>query len=208
MEVPGYERLADVLQRAYDQAAVGKGKERHAQGLPFHEQPMQRMSDLYGVGFTLGQAAKKSQESQRLPHDRAITELLGAINYLAGAVVYLERTKQPATVVTVYPPEEATSFYQGGVNAPREVVVDVKVVPEDTELTAMRSFSTGRTKDLVAEIRKFPRRATYAEYTALKTTFVAGGPADGARASVLYGDDPDATGRYVMMDEYAEVYGG
>ena len=91
---PGYECLARVLDRALDQAACGKGKERHAKDLPFDQQPMQQLIGLYGPGFALGQAAKKAQESQRLPRDRAIAELLGAINYLAGAVVYLENEDQ------------------------------------------------------------------------------------------------------------------
>lgn len=89
--VKGYERLDDVLARAYQQASAGKGKERHAVDAPFHEQPMQKLCELYGVGFALGQAAKKAQESMRLPHERAVAELLGAINYLAGAVICLER---------------------------------------------------------------------------------------------------------------------
>lgn len=87
----GYETLLNVLRRAFLQAAHGKGAERHAQGAPFDQQPMQRLIELYGVGFALGQAAKKAQESQRLPHERAVAELLGAINYLAGAVIAMER---------------------------------------------------------------------------------------------------------------------
>ncbi len=91
-DIDGYESLASVLIRAYDQAAKGKGAERHAQGLSFDEQPMQQLIRLYGVGFALGQAAKKAQEAQRLPTvERQVAELLGAINYLAGAVIALER---------------------------------------------------------------------------------------------------------------------
>ncbi|MEY2686425.1 MAG: hypothetical protein RL375_623, partial [Pseudomonadota bacterium] len=90
--VDGYESLADVLERAYEQAAAGKGAERHGQGLSFDEQPMQQLIRLYGIGFALGQAAKKAQEAQRLPTvERQVAELLGAINYLAGAVIALER---------------------------------------------------------------------------------------------------------------------
>ena len=88
--LPGYECLADVLERALDQAQRGKGHERHAQGLPFNQQPMQQLIGLYGVGFALGQAGKKAQESQRLEHGAAVRELLGAINYLAGAVIAME----------------------------------------------------------------------------------------------------------------------
>jgi hypothetical protein len=91
MSVEGYECLRDVLVRAYDQAAKGKGDERHAQGSAFEDQPMQNIIDLYGVGFALGQSAKKAQESMRLPKDRAIAELLGGINYLAGAIINMEK---------------------------------------------------------------------------------------------------------------------
>lgn len=86
MTAPGYETLANVLQRAYNQAAV-----RHApDDEPFHEQVMQIGAAKFGVGALLFQAFKKSEESQRLEHDRAVNELLGAINYLAGAVIALE----------------------------------------------------------------------------------------------------------------------
>ena len=88
---PGYESLADVLQRALDQAQCGKGAERHATGLPFDQQPMQSISKLVGSADGLVyQAIKKAQESQRLPEGRDIAELLGAINYLAGAIIYKE----------------------------------------------------------------------------------------------------------------------
>lgn len=97
MNVEGYDSLRDVLTRAYTQAASGKGHERHAVCKPFDQQPMQELISMYGVGFALGQAAKKAQESQRLPAGRDVAELLGAINYLAGAVIALERGRQPVT---------------------------------------------------------------------------------------------------------------
>lgn len=85
-----YDSLRSVLDRAYSQASEGKGSERHAQGQPFTEQPMQELISLYGIGFALGQAAKKAQEAQRLSPEHAVHELLGAIVYLVGAVVYIE----------------------------------------------------------------------------------------------------------------------
>lgn len=92
---PGYESLADVLQRALDQAQNGKGAERHANELPFHRQPMQQIAGQVGVGFLTGQAIKKTQESQVLPEGRDVAELLGAIVYLAGAVIFLESQRPP-----------------------------------------------------------------------------------------------------------------
>lgn len=94
--VAGYESLRAVLIRAYAQASTGKGHERHAVCKPFDEQPMQQLIELYGVGFALGQAAKKAQEAQRLPAGRDVAELLGAINYLAGAVIHLEANRKVA----------------------------------------------------------------------------------------------------------------
>ncbi len=88
-----YLALSDVLGRAFEQASIGKGNERHAQDLPFTEQPMQLIQRLVGKGFATGQAIKKIQESDRLPHDAAIRELLGAINYIAGAIIFMEQSK-------------------------------------------------------------------------------------------------------------------
>lgn len=91
MNTPGYESLAAVLQRAYDQAAKGKGAERHADHRPFTAQPMQTISELLGTpDGLLYQAMKKIQESKRLDKDAGVRELLGAINYLAGAVIFIE----------------------------------------------------------------------------------------------------------------------
>jgi hypothetical protein len=89
---PGYEQLAAVLDEALRQAQAGKGRERHGSGEPFVEQPIvQICEDLGSPQFAIGQARKKSRESLRLPHDRARAELLGAINYLAAAVLVLDR---------------------------------------------------------------------------------------------------------------------
>lgn len=98
MKAKGYEKLGEVLEEAFSQAAHGKGKERHAIDLPFHEQPMQQLCDQFGVGFALGQAAKKMQESQRLPYGRDRAELLGAIVYCAGAIIALDRQASARTV--------------------------------------------------------------------------------------------------------------
>lgn len=93
MEIEGYESLAGVLHEAYAQAAVGKGHERHSNGERFEDQVMGDMAHRFGVGALLGQAFKKSEESQRLDDERGIKELLGAINYLAGAVIAIRRQR-------------------------------------------------------------------------------------------------------------------
>jgi hypothetical protein len=92
LDAPGYQSLARVLARAFQQAAHGKGAERHARdGEPFDAQVMQDMARRFGVGSLLAQAFKKSEESQRLNREAGVRELLGAINYLAGAVIAMER---------------------------------------------------------------------------------------------------------------------
>lgn len=96
-DVPGYETLAKILHRAYTQAATGKGAERHANEQPFSEQPMQSTADKHGVGFLFGQADKKMTEAHNMMRrgetDKAVHELLGAINYIAGAILFAEKAK-------------------------------------------------------------------------------------------------------------------
>jgi len=84
----GYEMLAAVLQDALDQAQHGKGKERHAEGgKPFHAQDICQEARDLGLAYPIGQARKKAKEALRLPPGKAIEDLLGAINYLAAAVI-------------------------------------------------------------------------------------------------------------------------
>lgn len=98
LDVPGYGDLAGVLREAYRQAAIGKGAERHAgAGEAFADQVMQDGAKRFGVGALLFQAYKKSEESQRLPLDRGVNELLGAIVYLAGAVIARRRAEGGST---------------------------------------------------------------------------------------------------------------
>lgn len=84
-----YNTLADALRAAYEQAAVGKGKDRHATDMPFDRQPIMEIGRMVGPGYHVGQAMKKGQESMRMmsrdEHARARAELLGAIVYLAAA---------------------------------------------------------------------------------------------------------------------------
>lgn len=100
----GFESLFAVLKEAHDQAAFGKGRERHGQNLPYAAQPMQTISFmLRGSQGILWQAIKKIQEANGKLDEARISgdpeqcaaakkfarrELLGAINYLAGALIY------------------------------------------------------------------------------------------------------------------------
>lgn len=89
MSVPvGYEILAAILQEALDQAACGKGKERHAQaGRALDRQPICEIARMVGPAGPAFQAIKKVQEAMRLPPDRAVPELLGAIVYAAATII-------------------------------------------------------------------------------------------------------------------------
>lgn len=93
----GYDRLAQVLFKALDQAASGKGKERHSSGEPFEDQPICVIARWVGVGGTLFQAIKKARESVRLLQlkgpEAAIFELYGAINFLAASIIVLEEMR-------------------------------------------------------------------------------------------------------------------
>lgn len=91
-----YNKLYYVLDRAFHHAATGKGHERHARGAtPFDKQPILEIGRMVGPGFNLGQAMKKAQEASgmigRGETERATAELLGAINYLAAAVILIEK---------------------------------------------------------------------------------------------------------------------
>lgn len=87
-----YESLRGVLEEAYQQAASGKGAERHGNGLPFEDQPMQVISDLLDSDAgMLFQAMKKLQEGSRMEPAAARREYLGAIVYIAGVIVRMDR---------------------------------------------------------------------------------------------------------------------
>ena len=90
LEEKKYDKLQAVLHQAFNHASQGKGKERHdVLGENFEDQPIMWIEKHF-KSFQLGQAVKKAHESQTLPKERAIAELLGAINYLAAKVIDLE----------------------------------------------------------------------------------------------------------------------
>lgn len=90
----GYEELHRVLMLALDRAARGKGKERHANGLPFTEQPILEIGRMVGPGFALGQAIKKLGENPpeglASPSMWKKNERLDAIVYIAAAIILEE----------------------------------------------------------------------------------------------------------------------
>lgn len=77
-----------VFDEAVEQAARGKGEERHGRGKDFLEQPWVELTDQFGTGGLFWQAGKKLREAQHLKAAARRRELLGAINYIAMALVY------------------------------------------------------------------------------------------------------------------------
>ena len=98
---PNYETLARILKMAYDQASAGKGKERHANGRKFDDQPIMAIAKDHGLGYQTGQAEKKLKESHTLlklkGKEAAIRELLGVINYTAAAIAFIENMEEGET---------------------------------------------------------------------------------------------------------------
>jgi len=92
-----YHDLAAVLEAAYNQAAHGKGKERHADANPLTEQPIFKIAEQVGDGFNAGQVIKKTQEARQMAargeYAKAQHEILGAIVYAASLHVMWGNTK-------------------------------------------------------------------------------------------------------------------
>lgn len=92
---PLYTELNRVLALAYDQAAFGKGAERHANNDSWTAQPIFQIATQVGDGFNAGQVIKKVQEAQQMAargeHERARHEILGAIVYAASLYVIWEK---------------------------------------------------------------------------------------------------------------------
>lgn len=91
----GYEGLVEVLVQALEQAQSGKGAERHGNGLRFEDQRMLAITRLLNNERGLAyQACKKVAEGLDLPtHEARVKELLGAINYIAGIIIFLEEAE-------------------------------------------------------------------------------------------------------------------
>ena len=90
----GVQHLCSVLREAVDQVVRGKGDERHGDGKPLYDQPWNSIATAVGEGFLIGQAMKKASEAGSMMRRGLFTgvqyerELLGAINYLAFAVMH------------------------------------------------------------------------------------------------------------------------
>ena len=89
-----YKRLAGVLESAFNRAQKGKGRERHASGEAFHEQPICTEVKYFGIGCLLFQIRKKAQEVPRLAKEAAKKELYDIIVYAAAACIALEEKRE------------------------------------------------------------------------------------------------------------------
>lgn len=77
---------------ALEQAAYGKGRERHANDLPFTEQPILTMARMLDSDAGLAQQViKKTVEARSLPTKKArINELRGTLVYAAAMILFEE----------------------------------------------------------------------------------------------------------------------
>jgi len=87
-----YASLRTILDEALSRASEGKGKDRHANGNPFDEQPIVALNlTLSSQDGPLFQIMKKCQEASKFyasgERERAENELLDCIVYAAGAVI-------------------------------------------------------------------------------------------------------------------------
>lgn len=99
------DNFRQILEKAYDQVAKGKGKARHGIDKEFYEQPWRVIAEHVGTEFLIGQAIKKLMElkthkiaqsssdsvKQLEEHKkRWHTDALGAIVYIVMTVMYEE----------------------------------------------------------------------------------------------------------------------
>lgn len=82
---------------ALEQAAYGKGRERHANDLPFIEQPILTMAHMLDSDAGLAQQViKKTIEARTLPTKAArISELRGTLVYAAAMILFEEMYGKP-----------------------------------------------------------------------------------------------------------------
>ena len=60
--------------------------------LDLEEQSIQDLINVYGLGFPLGQASKKTQEAMRKQGNERYDDLLAALNYIASAIFYIKNS--------------------------------------------------------------------------------------------------------------------
>lgn len=181
----GYEHLELVLMAALAQASTGKGKERHANDLPFHDQRILSIGRLLrSADGEAYQVIKKMTEGldmhRRGESGAAITEMLGAINYLAAIAILIaedqhKRQKTEADLfdfadaVAESKPEMTVTIEtdgNGNTRAFRSVPNSVEAVNNDSIQSATGEHSVSevpqpasketKIADMVATMKKVP----------------------------------------------------
>jgi hypothetical protein len=113
----GYERLGEVLELAIEQASKGKGNDRHSNGESFEKQQICSIPKEQGsTDFCTGQAIKKCFEVNQLSGTKAkVDELLGAINYIAAAIIVLQDWQEDYNKFLCVDKREEHDYEPGGV---------------------------------------------------------------------------------------------
>lgn len=113
-----YKSLRRILDCAYSRSAYGKGIKRHGSPeVPWDGQNIVTIQNITGPNGPMFQIIKKLQESQRLPAQEGILELLDCIVYTAGIIRFMElmnrvqvapETEEPAEGETLSAPVAKT----------------------------------------------------------------------------------------------------
>ena len=146
-----YISLGLVMQSALEQASKGKGRERHAsEGEAYEGQIICEVARRVGLGYPLGQAVKKIYESQRIGGEKGVAELLGALNYVAAAVIVMREGLEPA------PKAESGCFQNGNGHSPEASAkpkfkhgdkVEVQMAPDSSTWASAVITAVYRDKD-------------------------------------------------------------
>lgn len=90
--------LQEVFSDAVAQAVSGKGEQKHGLGKGFYDQQWVDVTKRHGLGFLTGQAVKKINEAVTIPSmEMWEREMLGALNYIAMAVIFKRIENEHAT---------------------------------------------------------------------------------------------------------------
>lgn len=145
-----YYPLSMVLCAAYAQAEGGKGKERHALGDPFLEQPILTIGRLFkSADGEAYQAVKKLREglqmAKRGDHDAAMREFLGAINYVAAVAILIAEDQHE---------KDIREFAEMQRNQPAVTPVDENEGLDPTEnVTLKMRMDTTEWKEKLSEVQ-------------------------------------------------------
>lgn len=86
-----YQELEEGLKAAYERAALGKGKERHANDKGFMEQDIITEAEIFGIGPHMFQVRKKARELMGFKEpERQMNELLDIAVYAIAAYLIVK----------------------------------------------------------------------------------------------------------------------